>query len=99
MVHPSGSESIKGYFVDDDFEKFGLGDDFALDVGAVNHEDDCVGAGVVGRPYAADALLSPQVPCTEFDIFMGDFLDVTADGGCRLHCLSQRPALRSAYIW
>jgi hypothetical protein len=89
----------KGYLVDDDLKEFGFGDDFALDVGAVDDEDDGIGAGVVGRPHATDALLSAQVPRTELDIFMGDFLNVAADCGGGLDCLSERPAWRVAYIW
>lgn len=44
--------------IDDYLEELGFSDDFAFYVSAVNDEDDCVSTRVVGRPHAADALLS-----------------------------------------
>ena len=69
------------YLVDDNFEELGFGDDLTLDVGAVDDENDSIGAGVVGGPDAADSFLAAEIPGAEFDIFMGDLLDVAADGG------------------
>lgn len=79
------------YFVDDDLEELSLGDDFAFDVGAVEHEDDCVGARVISGPDAADALLAAQVPSAELNVLVRDLLDVAADGRSGLNCLPQGP--------
>ena len=69
------------YLVYDNFEELGLGDDLAFDICAVDDEDDGIGAGVVGGPDAADSFLAAEIPDAEFDVFMGDLLDVAADGG------------------
>ena len=69
------------YLVDDNFEELGFGDDLTLDVGAVDDENYSISAGVVGGPDAADSFLAAEIPGAEFDIFMGDLLDVAADGG------------------
>ena len=77
------------YLVDDNFEELGFGDDLAFDVGAIDDEDDCIGAGVIGGPDAADSFLAAEIPGAEFDVFMGDLLDVAADGGGGFNSFSQ----------
>ena len=56
-------------------------------VGAVHHENEALGAGVVMSPEGPDLVLAPDVPHVELHILIGDGLHVEpdrGDGGDRL---------------
>ena len=48
---------------------------------AVDDEDETLCAGEVVPPEGTDFVLSADVPDVELDVFVGDGLDVEADGG------------------
>ena len=73
--------------MDDDLKEFCLGDDFVFGVCGINYENDSIRSWVVRRPNWTNTLLSPEVPCWQFNIFMVDLFYVTSDGGCGLYCL------------
>ena len=56
-------------------------------VAAVNHKDQALSAGEVVPPKRPNLVLPAHVPHVEFDVLVGDGLDVEADRRDRCHIL------------
>lgn len=61
----------------------------AVAVGAVHHEDQALGPGVVMPPERPDLVLAAHVPHVELDVFVSHRLHVEAHGGDGGHRLAQ----------
>lgn len=61
----------------------------AVAVGAVHHEDQTLGPGVVVPPERPDLVLAAHIPHVELDVFVSHRLHVETHGGDGGHRLAQ----------
>jgi hypothetical protein len=86
--HLSDSTLSTVYLIDNYFKQFRLSNNLVLDICAINHEQNCICAGIIRCPYSPHSLLSSQIPCTKLHVIVFNFLDVAADSRGSFDCFS-----------
>lgn len=89
LIGEDQDDGIPHFTVVDDAMQLLSGLVYPISVRTVHHEDQSLGAGVVVPPKGSDLVLTTDVPNVELDVFVGDGLDVEADGGNCGNRLSQ----------